>query len=694
MNRKKVSDWFSFFAPRFYMLAAIIGVLTRIILLLSPITEVNFSASEWLRIFGIGLLNDLCFATIALVPAFVVYTFMTDGKYKKPWGYVFFGALFLLTAYVLIFNDITDEYGGVVPGIARGVLVFFLLCFAIKLFVPKVRRGWRTAIIWIVMLLYAVCVIMNVISEYTFWAEFGVRYNFIAVDYLVYTNEVIGNIMESYPILPLFAGVLLVSCLVTWLLTRGHDFSEAGLSSWKRWALSALALSVGVFAGIKFLHWGYRSLATQKVFVTELQDNGCWNFIEAFNSNELSYAKFYETLPQEEAEAFQRELCGQDPAGVRKVTCQDEPALKNIVLVMVESLSAEFLSRYGEEEDITPCLDALLDSSLVFDRMFATGNRTVRGLEALTLCIPPSAGESLVKRPVMPEFFSTGGVLRGLGYSTTYFYGGDSYFDNMGAFFSANGYAVTDKKTYPPQDIIFSNIWGTCDEDTYRVAIDAFDEDAASGKPFFAHLMTISNHRPYTYPDGRIDYEGKAMSRKAAVKYSDYALGKFIKDCESRPWFKETVFVIVADHCASSAGKVSLPLDCYRIPAIIYAPGFVKPRYVDKVCSQIDIMPTLFSLLGISYDSRFYGQDVLADDFRERAFMATYQDLGYYADDILTVMSPVRSIRQFSVSCDEDGHYTETLMDGREERTLREAQAYYQTINLAYGTSAGEVRGK
>ena len=196
--------------------------------------------------------------------------------------------------------------------------------------------------------------------------------------------------------------------------------------------------------------------------------------------------------------------------------------------------------------------------------------------------------------------------------------------------------------------------------------------------------MTISNHRPYTYPEGRIEYDGNPMSRRAAVKYTDWAIGQFLAQAAGKPWFNETVFVIMADHCASSAGKTSLPLECYHIPALIYAPGFIAPQYIDKVCSQIDVMPTLMSLLHFSYDAPFYGRDVLAEDFKERAFMATYQDLGYYADGVLTVLSPVRRIQQFSVTQHDGWIYEEEPLEQMQEGVLAEAQAFYQTANLAY----------
>lgn len=153
--------------------------------------------------------------------------------------------------------------------------------------------------------------------------------------------------------------------------------------------------------------------------------------------------------------------------------------------------------------------------------------------------------------------------------------------------------------------------------------------------------MSVSNHAPTPIPPGRIPIPNDAKSRAGGVMYSDYALGGFLDAASCEPWFDNTVFVITADHCASSAGKTEIPLEKYHIPAMIYAPAFVTPGSVGKTASQIDLMPTLFSLLGMDYDSWFYGRDILADDFRERAFVATYQDLGYLEGDRFTVLSPV-----------------------------------------------------
>ena len=182
-----------------------------------------------------------------------------------------------------------------------------------------------------------------------------------------------------------------------------------------------------------------------------------------------------------------------------------------------------------------------------------------------------------------------------------------------------------------------------------RKAIETMNEDAKKGKPFFHHWMTVSNHRPFTYPEGRIDIPGTVKSRDGGVKYTDYSIKKFFQMAEKQPWYKNTVFVIVSDHCASSAGKTELPMDKYRIPGMIFSPEFVKPQKFNTLMSQIDVMPTLFGLLNFTYQSKFIGQDVFSENYVPRAYIATYQDLGYVKDDKLTIISPIKNIKQYQL---------------------------------------------
>jgi phosphoglycerol transferase MdoB-like AlkP superfamily enzyme len=198
--------------------------------------------------------------------------------------------------------------------------------------------------------------------------------------------------------------------------------------------------------------------------------------------------------------------------------------------------------------------------------------------------------------------------------------------------------------------------------------------------------MTTSNHRPYTYPDGRIDIPSPG-GRTGAVKYTDYAIGKFIRDARSKPWFKDTLFVIVADHCASVAGKTKLPVEGYRIPLIFYAPALLRPGSYQQMVSQIDIAPTLLGVLGKSGGEHFFGRDIFGKEApAERAFISNYQALGYLRNGILTVLLPKQRVESYRV----DPKNRETTPADADPRLVSEAVAYYQSASRAF--KAGELR--
>jgi phosphoglycerol transferase MdoB-like AlkP superfamily enzyme len=251
----------------------------------------------------------------------------------------------------------------------------------------------------------------------------------------------------------------------------------------------------------------------------------------------------------------------------------------------------------------------------------------------------------------------------------------------MNAYFSANDYRVIDRTGFPKDSVGFENIWGVADEYLFDNALRQLDSTHATGKRFLAHIMTTSNHRPYTYPDGRIDIASPG-GRKGAVKYTDYAIGRFIDEARGKPWFADTLFVIVADHCASAAGKTKLPVAGYHIPLILYAPELMKPGRHTRLASQIDIPPTLLDILGLPGDDHFYGMSVF-EGGAERAFISNYQELGYLKNDRLVVLGPKRKIETFAI--DEDGKATPASVDPQ----LRdEAIAYYQTAFRAFKQGA------
>jgi phosphoglycerol transferase MdoB-like AlkP superfamily enzyme len=207
----------------------------------------------------------------------------------------------------------------------------------------------------------------------------------------------------------------------------------------------------------------------------------------------------------------------------------------------------------------------------------------------------------------------------------------------MKNYFTGNGFNVIDRSDIDKQDVSFSNVWGVADEDLFKKFIEVADRHNKLDRNFFSLIMTTSNHRPYNFPEGRIDLP--QGTRNAAVKYTDYAIGKFIEVAKTKPWFDDTIFVIIADHCASSAGKVDLPLEKYKIPLIIYAPSFIKPSTNDNLASQIDVPPTILAMTSLNYRSKFFGQDIISSP-PNRAFISTYQLLGYVSDSNLIILSP------------------------------------------------------
>lgn len=665
----------------------IISLVLRIIFIFHPITTVSFGVFEILKLLFIGLLNDIFVFILASSFLAIYFLFLSNTKYKKPYGYLIFGLLVLALLYTaFVPGNIFKQYGGSFPEIAMAFIGLKTLLFGAMLFLPLQRIKIRNTLYFIVLLIYVLSIILNGVSEYFFWNEFGVRYNFIAVDYLIYTNEVIGNVMESYPVIPLFSAILVVTLAITWFIyTKTKDLL---LEIPKFNQKLILLTSFLVLCGFSILAIPALSkVKSSNTFAGEIQANGLPKFFEAFTQNELDFFKFYPNIPQNVAEQnFLKQF--QSPNLLRNITSENPEIHKNVVLISIESLSADFLEHYGNTQKITPFIDSLADKSLLFTNLYATGNRTVRGLEALTLCIPPTAGESIIKRKNNKNKFTTGSVFKSKGYDVKFLYGGYSYFDNMQDFFVGNGYNIVDRNNFKPEEITFANVWGVCDEDMAKKAIETMNLEAKSGKPFFNHWMTVSNHRPFTYPEGKIDIPGNAKSREGGVKYTDYALRKFFEMAKKQSWYQNTVFVIIADHCASSAGKTELPMDKYRIPAMIFSEGFISPQKFDKQMSQIDVMPTLFGILNFNYQTKFLGQDVLKENYQPKAYIATYEDLGLIKDNYLTIISPTRKVKQYSLSLQKSDlpenfkfHYDEKLVESPVKNLVEDCISAYQSTS-------------
>lgn len=555
-------------------------------------------------------------------------------------------------------------------------------------------KRWLNPLKWAIACIVTFALLFGVVSEVIFWQEFTTRFNFIAVDYLIYTHEVVGNIRESYPVpmIVLAIAVLAVSMMLLAhkFITFKHNPMEAKHRTIILLALLGLPLLSYQFANADQMAF------SKNAYANELSGNGLFTLASAMRRNELDYDQFYKTIPQVKADKILRGLEVERKLTTNVLTeAADEAETfemgnfkrrpKNVVLVSVESLSASYVGAYGNTENLTPNMDKLAKEGLMFDKIFATGTRTVRGLDALTIAIPPIPGQAIVRRPNNEHLATIGEMLEAQGFNTYFIYGGYGYFDNMNAYYRGNNYKVVDRTDFDKKTIQHENVWGVDDESLFDNAILQLDTTSKIGKPFFAQIMTTSNHRPFTYPANKIDLP--QGNRAGAVKYTDYAIGQLIAKAKTKPWFKDTLFVIVADHCSSVAGKTKLPVAKYHIPLVFYAPDILPAGHYTRMASQIDIVPTLLDVLGKKGDEHFFGQSLFEDQSEQitsRAFISNYQELGYYKNDTLIVLSPKQKTESYKVD-PLTMESTPTLMN---ETLLNEAIAYYQTANRAFKTGA------
>lgn len=612
--------FFTFNLPIIYLISQ---TLTRSLLCAYAIFHDQISAIELPQIFGLGLLNDfitLCY----LLPAVYVFASLFNKIFKNKYS------------------------------------PFFIGYFAI-----------------IVLLIF------NASAEIVFWDEFGTKFNFIAVDYLIYTNEIIGTLRESLPLAEIIIVVLILAASIIFIFKKQIVATVQRTNASQQLIIAVIALVVSLFS-YNFYNEKKLNVSTNR-YARELTLNGPYQFFSAFFNNSLDYNEFYPVINLNQAlqnvrnnikQPNQEFISNESIDRIVRNNLSSDAKKYNVIIITVESLSYEFLGKFVNNLSITPNIDKLAGESIFFKNFYATGTRTVRGLEAITLSVPPIPGSSIIRRPANQQLFNIASEFKNQGYDVNFIFGGYSYFDNLKNYFSGNGYNITDRGDLKSNEISFSNIWGVADEDILQKSIAVAGNSYKSGTPFFSLIMTTSNHRPYTFPDGRIDLPSGA-GRSAAVKYTDYAIGRFLEMAKTEPWFDDTIFVITADHCASSAGKTELPINKYHIPLIIYSPKLLKPQVIENLASQIDIAPTILGLLNFNYKTKFFGSDILKSP-ANRAFISTYQMLGYLKGDYLVVLEPKTKARTYEVICGEK----DEVFDQND--LIDEAISFYMLANELY----------
>ena len=578
---------------------------------------------------------------------------------------------------------------GLVYDASAGVFFCLPLAFVFLLPAKVLSTDWGKRLGKLLVFLLNGFMVGSGVTLFFYFQEFHTCFNFIAVDYLIYSSEMLGTIQESFPLGIIVPVMLVITLGITWLQLRRREFIPK-VRDWRHFvtAVGFVALVPAVAAALPQSAWRLQ-VAVDKIN-QELAGNGPYEFVRAYFTNELDYDSFYakETDTTVLRQRLRSEVKGNnevllgDNGVTRRVENQNELTGKkpNVVLITVESFSADYAGFLGFANSLTPNLDEVAQKSLSFTRLYATGTRTVRGLEALSLSVPPTPGQSIVRRQDNSNMESLGDAFRQNGYQSDFIYGGYGYFDNMNDFFAGNGYTVKDRKDIPEEEIHDETVWGVPDEILFDQVLKSLDEHQAKGEPAFEMVLTTSNHRPFKFPEGRVD--APQGVRNSVVRYTDWAIKDFLDKAAKKPWFDNTVFVIVADHQALAAGKADLPINRYHIPCLIYAPKLIKAGQCNRLMSQIDVGPTLLGLLGMSYTSRFFGHDVFqVPESEDRAFISTYQLLGLVKDDQLTILSPNQGVKSYRIDDWSKADYTPITTS---EEMRQQAVSWYQGANMLY----------
>lgn len=543
------------------------------------------------------------------------------------------------------------------------LLCYLLLLPALVVAVLPAGR-WRDISVAAWFAFWAALIVYLELATPPFIAEYDKRPDRIFLEYLVYPREVLRVLWANHK-LGLF-GVPLVAGLVAWASWRGSRSALAAAPAWPWWRRALvlpLVVVVLFYGGRSSLEPRPANISTASFsnnrLVNELTLNSTYTVAYAANSmrNEVDASALYGEMDWAEVMArvnrYQHlpDAAFVDPAQPiqhRVGAAAAVPRPRNLVVILEESVGAIHTGYLGGLP-LTPNIDRLRREGLWFTELYATGTRTARGMEAVVAGFPPSPQLSVLKLPgAQGGFFTLASVLKSQGYATRFIYGGAANFDNMRAFYLANGFdEVIEERDFTDPDFVAS--WGVSDEDLMLRA-DA-ELSKPSDRPTFTLLLSSSNHEPFEIPQGRIEpYNAPLYSRENAIKYADHAVGRFFELARTRPYFAETIFMVAADHDSRVFGAPLVPVERFRIPAFIVGPGVPVGAY-EQVASQIDLAPTLLQLLGFDLLTPLPGRDLLRlpADAPGRALMQYDLSHGFRVGDLLVVHQPKKPAQSFRI---------------------------------------------
>lgn len=605
--------------------------------------------------------------------------------------------------YMLWFRDRLAETGGFAYILLQGLrfdLVTIAYLFAIPAAltpflnaVPRTARYWATVLAVFLLAVVAGFVFMEAVTP-TFILEYDIRPNYLFVEYLRYPKEVFSMLFVGYKLEVLACAVTVP--LLVWAASRGIKRQFARVDRNR-----LLFAPVFSFAALLLCFAAARSTLDHRpvnpstiafsadTLVNSLPLNSLYSVANAVYEMRHEDSGFpYGEVPADIAtEAVRTDMrlptgsytSSSIPTAHYQAATNGSGRQLNLVIIVEESLGAEFVGALGGLP-LTPNLDALAKEGIWLENLYATGTRSARGLEAIVAGFPPTTSQSVLKLGrAQRDFFTIGAFMKEHGFVTSFIYGGEAQFDNMRRFFAGNGFdTVIDKHDF--RDPSFLGSWGVADEVVFDFAHDYF-ESLPSDKPFASVLFTTSNHSPWEFPEDRIGlYEEPKATVNNAVKYADYAIGRFFRKARQSDYWDNTVFLVVADHNSRVYGSDLVPIERFHIPGVILG-GSIEPQTWTRVASQIDLLPTMLSLAGVSGVHPAPGIDLTRADIDSipgRAVMQYGDTQAYRQDDKVVILRKGKPAAAFDYV---EHRLVET---GTDQPFLAHARAFAAWPSIAY----------
>ena len=505
-------------------------------------------------------------------------------------------------------------------GIRVDIIQLCLLSLIPVLLLPifAIKQWWRSwqwfTYVWVTLAI--VLLVFLEVSTPGFINEYDVRPNRIFVEYLKYPHEVASMLWVGFRI-HIFAALIFIAfthyvmhgLMKPWLKTQITWSVKKSLITWPL-VFILVALGIRSTLGHRPANPALFAITADSMVNSLVLNSGYSVIYASYNLlKETKSSEIYGKMPREQIFKLTGAKNTDIPTLTTLTPSQKRGKPLNLVIILQESLGATFVESLGGVP-VTPNLEKLKAQGIWFEQLYATGTRSVRGIEAVTAGFQPTPADSTVKlSKSQKNFFTLATLLEKQGYNTEFIYGGESHFDNMRGFFTGNGFNhIVEQKDY--KNPVFVGSWGASDEDLLNKTHDQLLAHHKAGKPFFTLAFSSSNHAPFEFPDGRIElYEQPKATDNNAVKYADYAIGEFFKKAQQSPYWKDTIFLVVADHDIRVRGDSLVPIERFHIPGLILGAD-IKPLRYTGIASQIDLPVTLLSLMGIQGQHPMTGRDL------------------------------------------------------------------------------------